>query len=423
MYHKTTLPNGLRVISHNIKERDSVALGIWIGVGGRYENDRVKGAAHFLEHMLFKGSKKYGCAEIKKNVEGVGGTLNAFTSEEQTCYYAKIPAQHFAKTFDTLGDMVSSPLLKEQDLEKERTVILEEIKMYHDIPQYFVMEVLDTLIWPNHPLGKSLAGTPESVGKISQDDLRRFHSNNYSPGNIVVASCGRLNHNELVDLVKKKMAKKDSSPQPSFIPSDNSQNKPRAHLFKKEVEQMHVALGMQGLKEDHPDRFALGLLNVIMGANMSSRLFDEVREKRGLAYSISSGAKSMHDTGMFVVKAGVDNHKLVEAVKVILKELEKIKHNGAQKDEFTRAKDYYLGQVLLGLEDTLDHMLWIGESLISLGKTRNLHDVVREVKKVKLSDIARVARDIFRPERYNLAVVGPITGPQEKELHKLLGIA
>lgn len=423
MYQKTQLPNGLRVISHNIKDRDSVALGLWIGVGGRYESDRIKGAAHFLEHMLFKGSKKYACAEIKKNVEGVGGTLNAFTSEEQTCYYAKIPAQHFEKTFDTLADMVVAPLLKERDLEKERTVILEEIKMYHDIPQYYVMELLDNLLWPNHPLGKSLAGTPESVSKISRGDLWEFHRNNYFSGNVVVSACGRINHEALVDVVRKKMAKKEAFNHPTFVPADNSQKKPRAHLFKKDVEQMHVALGMPGIKENHPDRFALGLLNVIMGANMSSRLFDEVREKRGLAYSISSGTKSMHDTGIFVVKAGVDNKKLVEAVKVIIKELDKIQRYGAKTEEFTRAKDYYIGQVLLGLEDTLDHMLWLGESLIALGKTRDIHEVVKEVRKVKLSDITRIARAIFRPERFNLAVVGPVTGPQEKELQKLLGTA
>ena len=205
MYKKTALKNGLRVITHTIKDRDSIALGFWIGVGGRYEDDHIKGAAHFLEHIVFKGSQKYSCEEIKSLIEGIGGTLNAFTSEEQTCFYARIPSKHLKQTFDVLADMVSHPKIAIKDVDKEKTVIVEEIKMYHDLPQYFVLELLDALLWPGHPLGKNLAGTPESVMGMSDKDLKRFHQHFYAPGNIVVAACGNLTHEKIVALVKKKL--------------------------------------------------------------------------------------------------------------------------------------------------------------------------------------------------------------------------
>src|SRR3989338_4742148 len=192
MYKKTVLNNGVRIITHDIRDRDSIALGFWIGVGGRYEDDRIKGIAHFLEHVVFKGSKKYSGEEIKRRIEGIGGALNAFTSEEQTCFYAKIPAKHINQTFDVLADMVLHPKITAVDVGKEKTVIVEEIKMYHDLPQYFVLELLDGLIWPGHPLGKNLAGTAETVTRTAPKDLKVFHNQHYAPGNIVIAACGRL---------------------------------------------------------------------------------------------------------------------------------------------------------------------------------------------------------------------------------------
>ena len=422
MYRKTALTNGLRIVTHDMKDRDSVSIGLWIGVGGRYEDDRIKGAAHFLEHISFKGSQKYSCDEIKIKIEGVGGNLNAFTSEEQTCYYAKIPSQHLDKTFDILADMVLYPLILKNDVRKESTVILEEIKMYHDIPQYYVFELLDELMWPNHPLGKNLAGTPESVSQMTQKDLKEFHRRHYFAGNTVVSACGQLAHQDFVELVRKKMGGTRSQRHEQFAKADNFQNQPKIKFFRKDVEQMHVALGMLGLNDDHKDKYVLGLLNIILGGNMSSRLFDEVREKRGLAYSVSSSTKSLHDTGLFMVRAGVDNHKLVSAVEVILKELEKIKRKEVPSGEFTRAKDYFLGQLLLGLEDTLDHMLWLGEATISLDKVRTLKDIVKEVDRITIPDIQRVARDILRNARYNLAIIGPLNDKQEKDLNAMLEV-
>jgi len=420
IYQKTKLPNGLRIVTHEMKDRDSIALGFWIGTGGRYEEDRLKGAAHFLEHVLFKGSKKYSCEEIKEKIEGIGGTLNAFTSEEQTCYYAKIPAKHLAVTFDVLSDMIFHPLLATKDVSKEGLVIIEEIKMYHDLPQYYVVELLDELMWPNHPLGKNLVGTPETIAAMTQKDLRLFHEEFYSPSNIVIAACGRLKHDSFVGMVERQVKPSRPHPCKNFLKADNSQKKPRTHLHPKEVEQMHLALGMLGLPEGHKDRYVLTLLNVILGGNMSSRLFNEIREKQGLAYSIGSSAKSFKDTGVLTVRAGVDNQKLVEAIELILAELTKMKRKEVSKSEFIRAKDYALGQLLLSMEETMEHMLWIGEETICYDRIRTLKEVITYVNKVTMDDIRRLANDIFKENRYNLAIVGPVSEVQQDQLKKIM---
>ena len=422
MYEKTVLSNGLRIITHDMKERESVAVGIWVDVGGRHEDDRKKGAAHFLEHILFKGSKKYSGEEIKKQIEGVGGSLNAFTSEEQTCFYAKVPFKYLNKAFDVLSDMVVSPLIAKKDVDKERMVILEEIKMYRDLPQYYVLELLDELMWPNHPLGKGLAGTFESVGSMSNQDLQAFHKGQYFPGNIVISACGHLRDGRFDHLVQEKLGKFADKQKQGCMPFKNTQQKPKANFLNKNTEQMHLALGMFGLDYDHKDKYAFGLLNVILGGNMSSRLFNEVREKRGLAYSISSSAKALKDTGMFMIRAGVDNKKIAETLEVILKELKKIKRNGVNKDEFVRARDYFLGQFSLGLEDTLDHMLWIGESIMVRNKMRTMQDIISRVKKINMDDIQRVASQIFQERHFNLSLIGPVTDKQRKKLGVLIGL-
>jgi predicted Zn-dependent peptidase len=420
MYKKTELKNGLRVVTHEMKDRDSISIGFWVGAGGRYETDDIKGVAHFLEHLLFKGSKKYSCNDIKEKVEGVGGALNAFTSEEQTCYYAKIPAKHINQTFDVLADMVFFPTIKQKDVTSEKTVIIEEIKMYHDLPQYYVLDALEGLMWPNHPLGKGLAGTIETVSGLESKHLRDFHQKHYVPQNIVLSVCGNVKHKKIVDLVCKKLQTVKGIFDPSYEKSRLKQKKPQVAFCQRPIEQMHVALGFPGYDENHKDRYALSLLSVLLGGNMSSRLFVEIREKRGLAYSISSSSKTLHDTGMFVVRAGVDNKKLVGAIELVLKELKKVAKTKVSLSEFERARDYLLGQLLLGLEDTMDQMLWIGESVVSKNRTRTLKNIIKDFKKITPDDLLRVAKDVFKPSKANLAIVGPISAHQKRKINKLL---
>lgn len=420
MYRRTVLPNNIRVITNEMNDRESVSFGIWVGVGGRYEDDKNKGSAHFLEHILFKGSKKYSCNQIKELVEGVGGSLNACTAQEFTCYFAKIPAKHLDKTFDILADMVLNPLVSKKDVDKERTVILEEIKMYHDLPQYLVTEALDELIWPGHPLGKNLAGTPETVEALSYLDLRGFHQQHYSSGNIVIAAAGGLKHQRFVRMIKDKFAKLKKEDSSCFFESDGIKKKPKIKFIRKNIEQVHLALGATALNRGHPDRYALNLFNIMLGANMSSRLFNEVREKRGLAYAIASSVKYLQDTGLFMIRAGVDVKKIIEALKVVVNELDKVKKKGFSKSEFTRAKDYYLGQILLELEDTLEHMFWIGESTVSLNATCTLQDVFKEVKRITLHDINRVANEVLQKDKFKLSLVGPLSDQHEGQIRTLL---
>lgn len=422
MYERSELNNQLRIISHTMKDRDSVAVGVWAGVGGRYEEAKIKGAAHFLEHIVFKGTKNYSCRAIKEEIEGVGGSLNAFTSEECTCYFAKVPTRHVEKTFDILSDMILYPQIAEKDVNKERGVILEEIKMYHDLPQHLVMDFLEGLLWTQHPLGQNIAGSLESVGQMSYQDLRQFHRYFYVPSNIVVSACGNISHEKLRKLTNKKFNLLAKERNIACLAASNQQQAPKIKIFQKSIEQMHIALGSLGLHRQHPDRYAAGLLNIILGGNMSSRLFNEVREKRGLAYSISSGMKLFKDTGAFVVRGGVRNEKVVEAVDVVLAELSKVSRKAVSASELKRAKDYVIGQTLLGLEDTAEHMFWIGESIVATDKVETFRAMIKKVEQVTLTDVQKVARDFFQIPRYNFALVGPVTQEQEGCIRKLLSV-
>jgi len=416
----TQLPNNIRIVTQQLKGRDSTSLGVWFSTGGRYENSANKGVAHFLEHMAFKGSRNYSCEQIKQAIEGVGGSLNAFTSEEETCYYAKVPAHHLDKTFDVLADISFFPALDPKDLEKERTVILEEIKMYHDLPQYYVGELLEELLWPKHPLGQSLTGSMRTVEKMRAADLRGFHGKFYAPQNAVVSACGEISHEALVRLVRRKLGKLKPGQKVNYVPARRGQDKPSANLHRKDTEQMHLALGYLGYETNHPDHYVLSLLSIILGGNMSSRLFNEVREKRGLAYSIGSGTKTLDDTGCFTVRAGVDNAKIVPALDLVLHVLRQAAAKGVTAGEFKRARDYYLGQFLLGLEDTLDYMLWVGGAVVSNDQVKTARDVVKKINAIRPEDIRRVARYVLDPGRLNVAVIGPLTGTQEKELRRII---
>jgi predicted Zn-dependent peptidase len=407
MYKKIVLKNGLRIITHQMPNRQTVSLGLWIGVGGRYENRENKGIAHFLEHLAFKGSKKYSNKDIKESIEGVGGNLNGFTSEELTCYLVKVPSRYLDLSLKIISDIVLNPLLKPQDIENERAVIMEEIRMYKDLPQHLVQEALDELMWPSHPLGMNISGTLESIGRITRRQLINFKNDYYLAPNIVIAACGDLEHNKLISLTRKIFTKTGSKRVFNFEKVNISQRKSQIKLVSKDTEQTHISIGLHGLNREHPDRHVLGLLNVILGANMSSRLFHEVREKRGLAYAISSYMKVLYDTGAFVIHAGTDNKRFIEAIKVILNELNKIKKERLKESELKRAKEYYIGQLIMGLEDSLEHMIWIGESTISLNRTYTFRQILTKVNKIRSDDLLRVANEIFKDNNINLAIVGP----------------
>ncbi|MBF0385439.1 MAG: insulinase family protein [Candidatus Omnitrophica bacterium] len=418
MYKKSILPNKLRIATHDMLDKSSVSLGLLLGVGSRYEGKTQSGSAHFLEHIVFKGSEKYSCQEIKELIEGKGGNLNAFTSEEVTCFYAKVPSDNLERTFDILADLVISPRILPEDVEKERSVILEEIKMYKDQPQYQVLELIDSLLWPKHPLGINISGTSETVSKLSVDDLKKFHASYYVPNNMVIAACGKIRHSEFESMVLARMGKIAKKSVSSYTKADNVQSAPRIKLVKKPIEQMHVAFGVIGLDIFDENRFKLALLSIILGGNMSSRLFAELREKRGLAYSIGSVAKGMQDTGCFLIRAGVDNSKLIESLDLIIEELEKIKKTGVTDNELKRAKEYVCGQLVLGLEDSMEHMLWVGEAILSKDKFNTVDEIIKKFRRVEPDDIKDIANKLLLKNRYNLAIVGPVTEKQQNRINK-----
>ncbi|HQJ15776.1 MAG TPA: pitrilysin family protein [Candidatus Omnitrophota bacterium] len=407
LYRKTKLDNGVRLISCPMKDRKSLALGIWVSVGSRYEEPHSAGISHYLEHMVFKGTRNYTCRQIKESIEGVGGSFNGFTSEEVTCYFVKMPSRYLDRSLDILSDMVAQPLLRDEDIRKERTVILEEIKMYKDQPQSYVYELLDGLLWPDHPLGTSTLGSERTVGSIDRQALRSYRSRCYSPANIVVSAAGAFDHGSLAEKVRACLGGLTGGQVNRFLPARPSQKAPQVRILAKDTEQSHLVVGFHGLKRNDPMRYCLSLLHIVLGANSSSRLFNEVREKRGLAYEIGTHVKFMADTGVFIVHAGVDNTKVENTVRLVFDGLQEIRDGLVGADELKRAKEYYLGQLTLAMEDTMDQMLWIGETTTTLDTTFSLDDIVREVKKVTANDIRGAARLLLRPDRINFAMIGP----------------
>ncbi len=420
-YEISTLPSGIRVVAAPLKERKSVAIGIWVKVGGRDEEKRQSGLSHFLEHLVFKGTKKRTANQIKESVEGVGGSLNAFTSEEYTCFLAKTAQNHFDKTLDVLSDMVLDASLKEKDIHKERTVIMEEIKMIQDQPSQLVEELLAEVVWPGHALGRPLAGTLETVGSFDEKELRAYRDHFYRPDLITVAAAGAIDQKTLLKAARAKFGHlKNRKSEKTLNLFHKTQSKPCLRVFSKDTEQTHISLALHAFPRNHPDEYTLDILSVLLGGNMSSRLFNEVREERGLAYDIGSSVRKYYESGVFGVEAGVDNKKAEEAVRVILGELSKTARVAVGRDELKRAKEFYLGQMDLGLENSMNQMLWAGEGVVSLDRCKTPEEVTRQVERVTADDLKRVAGDIFRTDSLNLAVVGPQGSRLEKNIKKLL---
>jgi predicted Zn-dependent peptidase len=408
MYNKTILDNGATLISYNMSGRGSVGLGVWVKAGSRFETKKNQGIAHFLEHLLFKGSEKYSCSQIKQSIEGIGGTLNGFTVEEFCCYFVKIPHRYLSLALDILLDMVLNPLLLKEDIEKEKKVVMEEIKLYYDLPQNYAHQLLDELLWPEHPLGRNILGTYETISGITRKDLFLFKDTHYKPKSMVISACGNVEHRDLIEKVKRTLRFSQNYKQVKFKRFTDYTERFRLKIVKRDTEQTQLALGFHGLSRQDKRRFTLILLHIILGANMSSRLFNEVRERKALAYDIGTQIQFFLDSGSFVIHAGIDPRKTKLAIKVILKELERISKKPPSFLELKRAKEYYLGQLSISLEDTLEHMFWIGESTITLNKTYTLKDIEEKVKKISAREIMLLAREIFLPQRRKLVLLGPV---------------
>ena len=408
MYHTIRLPNGLTVATAEMPYMASVSVGIWVGVGSRYEAAELNGACHFIEHMLFKGTSQRTAEEISQAVEGVGGYLNAFTSEEMTCFHARAHADRFDDLLDVLADMVLRSKFAPAELAKEREVIKEEVVMYRDQPQQHVQEVLNATLWPGQPLGRSITGDEKALDALSRAKLLGYLKDNYLASNTLIVVAGNVTHRRVIKAVSRLAKFFKSGPRPQFIPVKDEQREPRVNLCTRKVEQTQLALGIHTCSRHDERRHALRLLNTILGENMSSRLFQVIREERGLAYSIYSTPSFYADTGDLVISAGLDTENLPQTLRLIVRELKRFTEAPPSAAELRRARDYTIGQIDLSLESTDNQMNWLGEQLLGYGKIFQPAEVKQRLRAVTAGEIRAVARDFFRPDRLNLALVSPL---------------
>jgi len=406
-YEINELKNGMRVVSCRMDGMESAAVGVFVGIGGRFEDERIHGISHFVEHLLFKGTKKRTSMQISKAIEGVGGHINAYTSEEHTCYMVKVRGKHQELALEVLMDMIKSPLFDSKEIEKERYVIKEEIHMIVDNPGHYASEVVHQLMWPDHPLGRMLIGTEESINSISRDDILEFQKNTYFPKNMIVSAAGNIDVKKLVHDSEALGAKMANYGKPRTEIFESRQKEPVVKICGKQTEQIHVCLGMRSVPREDPDRYVVKLLSIILGENMSSRLFQTIREKHGLSYEVNSGVSYFKDSGGFVISSGVKPDKLNKYCDLVAKELRSIKKNSVKSEELNRAKEFYEGQIALGFEKTMSRMLWMGENMISTESVPTVKEVLEKVKKVKIEDIRRLAAKIFNKDNLSVAVIGP----------------
>ncbi len=415
MYHITRLSNGLTVATACMPHMASVSVGLWVNVGGRYEPAALNGVSHFIEHMLFKGTKRRSARDISQAVEGIGGYLNAYTSEEHTCFYSKARHDRFQELLDVLFDMFLNSRFDPLDIRKEREVIKEELAMYVDQPQQYVQELLNHLQWPGQPLGRSLTGTEKTLDAMNRQRILGYKTSYYVAPCILVAAAGNLSAKEIVESVSKMERLFADGPKPQFTNAHWKQEEPAIRLASKKTEQTQIALGIRTTSRHDERRFALRILNTVLGENMSSRLFQTIREDRGLAYSVYSCLSFFDDTGDLAISAGLEGDNVSRVLKLILKELLRLRTERLTAAELRRARDYVIGQMDLSLENTENQMMWLGEHVLGYGRIPCAAAIKDRLAKVTAAEIRQTAEDFFRPGHLNLAMVSPMKSSKSVE--------
>ena len=401
------LPGGARLLAAPMPDRMSVSLVLMFGVGSRYEDDRIGGISHFIEHLFFKGTKRRPSAkDIAEAIEGVGGVMNASTDKELTVYWCRVPADKVELAIDVLFDIVSDSQLAPADIDRERMVILEELKMYQDQPQDYVHSLFEHVMWPRHPLGRDIIGTVESVSKTSRDDLVEYIRNHYLTKNLVIGVSGGVSVEDSVKLVENRIHMPGASNGAEPAPAPSALEKPQVLLHKKDTEQAHICLGSRAVSYLDPDRFTLDLINTVLGEGMSSRLFLEIREKRGLAYDVHSYTSKHSDGGYFGVYLGVDPKKAEEAVAAVIGELHRMAEQEVPPGELTKAKEFTKGRLRLGLESTNAMASWLCQQELLTGRIRTVEEVLEIVESITADDVKRVADRVLKAPT-QLALIGP----------------
>jgi predicted Zn-dependent peptidase len=406
---RAELPNGVVVVTEKMPHVRSVSVGIWLASGSRAESAERNGIAHFIEHMVFKGTHKRTAEEIAQSVDSVGGMLDAFTAKEMTCFNAKVLDEHLPVAVDVLSDLVLHPRFDAEDIAKEKQVVLEEIKMEEDNPEYLIHELFTQNFWRGHPLGMPILGTPETVSQFSKDSVTECFAEWYSPNHVVITAAGNLEHARLVDLVAGEFeggARSAAAERP--VP-------PETHACveqrdKKELEQVHIVLGVPSYPLAHERRYAASLLNVILGGGMSSRLFQNIRERQGLAYAIESDLSPYTDSGVLSVYAGTSRESAAQLIRSVCDEFRHVRGDGVSAEELRRAKDHLKGSMMLSLESTSARMSNLARQAMYLHRFISLDEMLASIEAVTREEVHTIARDFFEPGRITLTVLGSLNG-------------
>jgi predicted Zn-dependent peptidase len=413
------LPNGLRVLTERIPHVRSVSIGVWLARGSRHEPQEQSGIAHFVEHMLFKGTATRSAEDIAQAIDSIGGQMDAFTAKEYASYYIKVLDEHLPLAVDVLADIVMNPAFGQQDIDREKKVVLEEIKMVEDTPDDLVHELFIENFWPGHPLGRPILGTPETVDALTQEGLRRYFTSAYTAPHLIVAAVGNVEHERVRDLIARVFERLPGSRAP--IAHEPPRVIPRTLVRTKELEQSHVCLGTIGYRQDHEDRYASYVLNTVLGGSMSSRLFQNVREKRGLAYAVFSGLSAYRDTGSMTIYAGCANDAVGELIDVVIAELRRLKDEPLSDAELQRAKDHLKGSLMLNLESTSSRMSHLARQEIYFDRQFSLDETLDGIDRVSRDDVQRVARDLFAADGLAATVLGAVNGLQISRDRLFLG--
>ena len=419
MYRKTVLDNGLRIVTSEMPHTRSACISIFIGAGSRYELPEQAGLSHFVEHLCFKGTERRPTSkEISEAIDGVGGILNGGTDKELTVYWVKVARPHYSVALDLLVDMLRHSKFDPVEMENERKVIIEELNMSMDSPQSRVDTLIDEVVWPDQALGRDVAGSKDTVTAINRQMILSHMSRLYLPANSVISVAGDIGHDEVVDSISKAFGEWPGGVTGDWFLAEDSQDVPRLKVERRKTEQVHLCLAIRGLSNIHPDRFIFDLLNVVLGEGMSSRLFLEIRERKGLAYDIHSHVSYFRDSGSLAVYAGVDPKKTELTIEAILRELMRLRDEQIPGAEVTKAKEMGKGRLMLRMEDTRSVSGWMGGQELLTGRILTVDEVVSIVDAITASDMQRVAQELLLTSKTNLALVGPVRN--KNRLEKLL---
>ncbi len=406
-HQKRVLANGVRVLVAEMPEARSASIAVFVGAGSRMESRKDAGTGHFLEHIVFKGTaKRPTAAEISQEIESRGGVVNAATDKEVTVFWSRVPARHWRVALDVVADLIRAPVLRPVDVDTEKRVVIEELRMYRDQPQDRVHTLIDELLYPKHPLGWEVAGREPVVNALDSEHLREFMSRGYVPSRIVVAVAGHVVAGEVFAAVDELFAGIEPREPASIVPAPAA-GRVRMKLLGRRTEQAHVCIGWRGVAQEHPDKYAIDMLNAILGEGMSSRLFLELREKRALAYDVHSYSANFEDAGHLVVYAGVTPDRITEVIDAALKEVARMREEVVPPDEIERVRDFNKGRLELRMEDSRGVSNWLAGQELFLGRVRTVDEVCAIIDSISAQDVQRVARQYLRPDLAYIAAVGP----------------